>query len=39
MWAAASCIAFDLPVVTDDLGDFGQMADEFPEVRIVHPDL
>ncbi|MGO9789284.1 MAG: PIN domain-containing protein [Solirubrobacteraceae bacterium] len=39
IWAAACCISFGLPIVTDDLGDFGQMTVEFPQLRIVHPDL
>ena len=39
VWTAACCLVHGLPVVTDDQGDFGQIASEFAGLRIVHPDL
>jgi predicted nucleic acid-binding protein len=38
LWTAACCLVHGLPLVTDDLGDFGQ-AEEFLDLRLVHPDL
>jgi hypothetical protein len=29
----------DLPLVMNNLSDFRQIADEFPDLRLVHPDL
>jgi predicted nucleic acid-binding protein len=39
LWIAACCIVHGLPVVTNNLRDFGQIADEFDGLRLVHPDL
>lgn len=39
LWTAACCLVHDLPLTTGDLGDFGQIADEFSNLRLVHPDL
>jgi predicted nucleic acid-binding protein len=39
MWTAACALSYAMPVVTDDLTDFGLMAGEFPGLRLVHPDL
>lgn len=39
MWTAACALAQPepLPLVTNNLGDFGTIASDFP-LRIVHPD-
>jgi predicted nucleic acid-binding protein len=39
MWIAACCLAHGLPLATNNLGDFQRIADEFPALRLVHPDL
>jgi predicted nucleic acid-binding protein len=39
MWTAACALSYGMPVVTDDLTDFGLMASEFPDLRLIHPDL
>jgi predicted nucleic acid-binding protein len=39
MWTAACALAYGMPVVTDDLGDFGTMANEVTSLQLVHPDL
>ncbi|MGB0094409.1 MAG: PIN domain-containing protein [Solirubrobacteraceae bacterium] len=39
LWTAACCLVHGLPIATADLGDFQQMASEFPDLRLVHPDL
>lgn len=39
MWTAACALSYRMPVVTDDLNDFGLMAAEFAGLRLVHPDL
>jgi predicted nucleic acid-binding protein len=39
LWTAACCLVYELPLATGDLGDFGQIAGEFPDLRLVHPDL
>ena len=38
MWAAACCRVYGLPIVTNNIADFGKIAEEFP-LTIVHPDL
>jgi predicted nucleic acid-binding protein len=38
LWVAACCIVHDVPLVTNNLGDFETIASEFP-LRLVHPDL
>jgi predicted nucleic acid-binding protein len=39
LWIAACCLVQGLPLVTNNFGDFGQIADEFDDLRLVHPDL
>lgn len=39
LWIAACCLVHGLPLVTNDLGDFQQVADEFADLVLVHPDL
>jgi predicted nucleic acid-binding protein len=39
LWIAACCLVQGLPLVTNNLGDFGQIANEFDDLRLVHPDL
>jgi toxin FitB len=39
MWIAACCLVYDMPLATNNLGDFQQIQKHFPELRLVHPDL
>jgi predicted nucleic acid-binding protein len=41
LWTAACAVAMhpQLPVVTNNLGDFRTIAASFPELRVVHPDI
>jgi predicted nucleic acid-binding protein len=39
LWIASCCLVQGLPLVTNNLGDFGQIAAEFDDLRLVHPDL
>jgi predicted nucleic acid-binding protein len=39
LWIAACCLVHALPLVTNNLSDYQTIAGEFPDVRIVHPDL
>jgi predicted nucleic acid-binding protein len=39
MWTAACALAYDLPIVTNNLSDFQTIQKEFPELKLVHPDL
>lgn len=38
MWTAACALAYDLPVVTNNLSDFQAIEADFPQLLIVHPD-
>jgi toxin FitB len=38
LWVAACCIVHDIPLATNNLGDFTAIAGEFP-LQLVHPDL
>lgn len=39
LWTAACCRVHGLPLVTNNLSDFQMIAAEFPDLRLVHPDL
>lgn len=39
LWIAACCLVHDIPLVTNNLGEFQTIAGEFPRLRLVHPDL
>jgi predicted nucleic acid-binding protein len=39
LWIAACCLVHGLPLVTNNLSDFQTIGGEFPDVRLVHPDL
>ncbi len=39
LWIASCCLAIDLPLVTNNLDHFQAIADEAPELRLLHPDL
>jgi toxin FitB len=39
MWIAACCLVQGLPLATANLSDFQTIADEFSNLRLVHPDL
>lgn len=38
LWTAACCLVHALPIVTNNLSDFGQIAGEFDDLQLVHPD-
>lgn len=38
LWVAACCLVHHLPLATNNLGDFGAVAEEFP-LHLIHPDL
>jgi len=39
MWTAACCLVHGLPLVTANLSDFQTIAQEFPALQLVHPDI
>lgn len=39
LWIAGCCLVQGLPLVTNNLSDFGQIANEFGDLRLVHPDI
>ena len=39
MWTASCALAFDLPIVTNNLSDFQSIQKEFADLKLVHPDL
>lgn len=41
LWTAACALALrpHLPVVTNNLSDFGTISKSFPDLRLIHPDL
>jgi predicted nucleic acid-binding protein len=39
LWIAACCLVHDLPLVTNNLGDFRTIAGVDSRLRLVHPDL
>lgn len=39
LWVAACCLVHGLPLVTNNLRDYQTIAGEFPDLRLVHPDL
>lgn len=41
LWTAACALSLSpqLPVVTNNLSDFGTISKSFPELRLIHPDL
>lgn len=41
LWTAACALALtpQLPIVTNNLSDFGTIARAFPDLRLVHPQL
>ncbi len=39
LWAAACCLVYGLPIVTNNLSDFRTIQAEAPTLQIVHPDL
>ena len=39
MWTAAIALALDLPIVTNNLGDFLKIQATEPALAVVHPDI
>jgi toxin FitB len=39
LWIAGCCLVHDLPIVTNNRGDFEQIRKVEPSLRIIHPDL
>jgi predicted nucleic acid-binding protein len=39
LWTAACCLVHDLPLVTNNLSDYGTIVDEFPALRLINPNL
>jgi toxin FitB len=39
IWVAACAIVHGVPVLTNNLRHFQPVADTFPELKLVHPDL
>jgi predicted nucleic acid-binding protein len=39
LWIAACCLVHNLPIVTNNLGDFQTIQRVAPALEIVHPDL
>jgi predicted nucleic acid-binding protein len=39
LWTAACAIVHGIPVLTNNLRHFQPIAEAFPEVQLVHPDL
>jgi predicted nucleic acid-binding protein len=39
LWIAACCVVQGLPLVTNNLSDFAQIANEFGDLRLIHPDV
>jgi predicted nucleic acid-binding protein len=39
MWTAACALSLNLPLVTNNLGDFKTIQQEFGDLKLVHPDL
>lgn len=39
MWTAACALAYQLPIVTNNLSDFQAIQGEFPQLIVIHPDL
>lgn len=39
MWIAACCLVYDLPLATNNVGDFQRIQAEFPALQLVSPDL
>ena len=39
LWTAACCVVHDLPLVTNNLGDFQTIQKVAPSLQLVHPDL
>jgi hypothetical protein len=39
LWVAACCLVHDLPLVTNNLGDYQSIARVAPTLQIIHPDL
>lgn len=37
LWIAACCVVHGLPLATGNTSDFGTIAGEFPQLRLVHP--
>ena len=39
LWVAACCLVHDLPLVTNNLGDYQSIARAAPTLQIIHADL
>ncbi len=39
MWVAACCLAYGLPLLTNNLADYQRLAIHAPALRLIHPDL
>ena len=39
LWVAACCLVHNLPLVTNNLGDYQSIARVAPTLQIIHPDL
>jgi hypothetical protein len=39
LWTAACALSYELPLMTNNLGDFRKVSAAFPTLVLIHPDL